>query len=113
MGDPAGISPELAAKLIAAEDFRAGAGLVIFGDLRILEQGAKVAGVAVDVDVVGSEDGIPEQVSRPVFVDLKNLSPDQVKLATATLEQCREMANAALAAADPSAAREAARAVLA
>ncbi|RDI59095.1 4-hydroxythreonine-4-phosphate dehydrogenase PdxA [Microvirga subterranea] len=86
MGDPAGISPELAAKLIAAEDFRAGAGLVIFGDLRILEQGAKVAGVVVDVDVVGSEDGIPEQVSRPVFVDLKNLGPDQVKLATATLE---------------------------
>jgi 4-hydroxythreonine-4-phosphate dehydrogenase len=86
MGDPAGISPELAAKLIASEDFRAEAGLVIFGDLRILEQGARVAGVPVDVDVVASEDDIPEQVSRPVFVDLKNLSPDQVKPATATLE---------------------------
>jgi phosphotransferase system enzyme I (PtsI) len=39
--------------------------------------------------------------------------PVGARLATATLEQCREMANAALAAADPSAAREAARAVLA
>lgn len=35
------------------------------------------------------------------------------RLATASLDQCREMANAALAAADPSAARDAARAVLA
>jgi 4-hydroxythreonine-4-phosphate dehydrogenase len=86
MGDPAGISPELAAKLIASEDSRAEAGLVIFGDLRILQQGAKVAGVSVDVDVVASEDAVPEQVSRPVFVDLKNLRPDQVKPATATLE---------------------------
>lgn len=86
MGDPAGISPELAAKLIATEEFRKGADLVIFGDLRILEQGAEVAGVVADVDVIASEDEIPEQVSRPVFVDLKNLSPDQVKRATATLE---------------------------
>lgn len=39
--------------------------------------------------------------------------PVGARLAAATLEQCREMANAALAAADPSAAREAARAVLA
>lgn len=39
--------------------------------------------------------------------------PVGARLATASLEQCREMANAALAAADPSAARDAARAVLA
>lgn len=39
--------------------------------------------------------------------------PVGARLAAATLKQCREMANAALAAADPSAAREAARAVLA
>ncbi|THI97192.1 phosphoenolpyruvate--protein phosphotransferase, partial [Nocardioides sp.] len=39
--------------------------------------------------------------------------PVGARLAGVTLEQCREMANAALAAADPSAARDAARAVLA
>lgn len=39
--------------------------------------------------------------------------PVGARLAAATLGQCREMANAALAAADPSAARDAARAVLA
>ena len=39
MGDPAGISPELAAKLIAAEEFRTRRDLVVFGDLRILGAG--------------------------------------------------------------------------
>jgi 4-hydroxythreonine-4-phosphate dehydrogenase len=86
MGDPAGISPELAAKLIASDEFRNGSNLVIFGDLRILEQGAKVAGVGVDVEVIASEDAIPDQPGRPVFVDLKNLGLDQVTPATATLE---------------------------
>ena len=86
MGDPAGISPELAAKLVAAEEFRSGANLVVFGDLRILQQGAKVAGVDLDVEVFASEDEIPEGASRPVFIDLKNLSPDRVTPATATLE---------------------------
>jgi len=86
MGDPAGISPELAAKLIAADEFRRAGDLVIFGDLRILEQGAKVAGVGIDVEAVTSGEAIPQHASRPVFVDLRNLSPDQVTPATATLE---------------------------
>jgi len=86
MGDPAGISAELAAKLITSDEFRSDANLVIFGDLRILEQGAKIAGVGVDVDVILSENTIPDRSARPVFIDLKNLSPDQVISATATLE---------------------------
>jgi 4-hydroxythreonine-4-phosphate dehydrogenase len=86
MGDPAGISPELTAKLVAADEFRHGANLVLFGDFRILEQGAKIADVGVDVDVVSSEEEIPEHASRPVFIDLKNLGLDQVTPATATLE---------------------------
>ncbi|MET0744471.1 MAG: 4-hydroxythreonine-4-phosphate dehydrogenase PdxA [Microvirga sp.] len=86
MGDPAGISPELAAKLIASDDIRGDADLVVFGDLRILEQGAKVAGVEVDVETVGAGDALPDDPSRPVFVDLHNLDPNAVKPATATLE---------------------------
>jgi 4-hydroxythreonine-4-phosphate dehydrogenase len=86
MGDPAGISPELAAKLIASDEFRTGAHLVIFGDRRILEQGSRIAGVDVDVDVVSSEESVPAGTARPIFVDLKNLNPEQVTPATATLE---------------------------
>jgi len=86
MGDPAGISPELAAKLIASEEIRSQAHLVIYGDRRILDQGATVAGVNVDVDTISLRDAVPEDSARPVFIDLENLALDQVTPATATLE---------------------------
>jgi 4-hydroxythreonine-4-phosphate dehydrogenase len=86
MGDPAGISPELAAKLIASEEIRSQAHLVIYGDRRILDQGADVAGLGVDVDAISPDDAIPVDSARPVFIDLQNLSLDQVTPATATLE---------------------------
>ena len=45
MGDPAGISPELTAKLLSLDEIRAAARIVVLGDRRIFEQGAQVAGV--------------------------------------------------------------------
>ena len=85
MGDPAGISPELAAKLLASPELRAAARIVVFGDERILRGGADVAGVSLELDVVGP-DSIPDASARPVMVDLRNLDPKDVQLATATLE---------------------------
>jgi 4-hydroxythreonine-4-phosphate dehydrogenase len=85
MGDPAGVSPELTAKLIALAESRAASRLVIFGDRRILAAGAAVAGVSPDVEFV-APDGTPgREGERPVFVDLGNLDPDDVTPATATL----------------------------
>lgn len=55
MGDPAGISPELAAKLIALDEVRSAAQLLLFGDRRILAMGAKVAGAVPDIEVVARE----------------------------------------------------------
>jgi 4-hydroxythreonine-4-phosphate dehydrogenase len=85
MGDPAGISPELAAKLLALDEVRQAAQLVIFGDRRILEGGAKVAGVPLDIDVVEGTDGVSDSSDRPVLVDLRNLGLEDVTPATATL----------------------------
>jgi 4-hydroxythreonine-4-phosphate dehydrogenase len=85
MGDPAGISPELAAKLLASDDLRAAARMVVFGDRRILQGGADVAGVTLDLEVVPA-DRIPASVGRPILVDLCNLDPKDVRHATATLE---------------------------
>jgi 4-hydroxythreonine-4-phosphate dehydrogenase len=42
MGDPAGISPELTAKLLALDDVAAKARLVVIGDRRVLDEGEKV-----------------------------------------------------------------------
>ncbi len=85
IGDPAGISPELSARLIADVEIRAKARLVVFGDRRILEMGAAVAGVDPDVHVVTAEDASPADAARPIFVDLRSLDPADVTPRTATL----------------------------
>ncbi len=85
MGDPAGISPELAAKLLALDEMGEAAQLVMFGDRRILEMGAKVAGVTLDLEIVESVERLPDRSDRPVMVDLRHLGPDEVTPATATL----------------------------
>ncbi|MGN6549857.1 MAG: 4-hydroxythreonine-4-phosphate dehydrogenase PdxA [Pararhizobium sp.] len=75
MGDPAGISPELTAKLLALDEVRAAAHVVVFGDRRVLDEGAATGGVALDVTHVGAADPLPVEEGRPVVVDLGNLDP--------------------------------------
>jgi len=85
MGDPAGVSPELTAKLLCLEEVRAAANIVVFGDRRILEEGAKVAGVAPDVTYAAPDSDF-DATHRPVFIDLGNLNPADVKRGEATYE---------------------------
>jgi len=84
MGDPAGISPELTAKLIAFDAVVSAARLVVFGDRRILAAGAQVAGIALNIATVEPADKLPEG-PHPVLVDLGHLDPREVEPATATL----------------------------
>ncbi|MEP7182478.1 MAG: 4-hydroxythreonine-4-phosphate dehydrogenase PdxA [Betaproteobacteria bacterium] len=86
MGDPAGISPELTAKIAALAEARAAAHIVIVGDRRMFDEGAKVAGVAVDVDMVGAHDPLPADAGRPAFVDLAHLDPATVRRGVASRE---------------------------
>ena len=85
MGDPAGISPELAAKVLALPEVRSAARLVVFGDRRILDEGARIAGTAADVSVVDDETAASQVQDGPVLVDLRNLAPAEVERGTATL----------------------------
>ncbi|MEO8486516.1 MAG: 4-hydroxythreonine-4-phosphate dehydrogenase PdxA [Betaproteobacteria bacterium] len=78
IGDPAGISPELTAKVVALEDARAAARIAVIGDLRVFDAGAKLAGVAPDLDRIGPNDRIPVS-DRPVFIDLCHLDPSTVE----------------------------------
>ena len=75
MGDPAGISPELTAKLVALDEARAAAHLVVIGDARVFAAGAATAGVKVDFTTIGANDPVPAARERPVFVDLRHLDP--------------------------------------
>lgn len=85
MGDPSGVSPELTAKLLANDEIRAAAQIIVFGDRRILDEGAKIAGVTLDISVV-SPDSPYDASKRPVLVDLGHLDPAVVRRGEATPE---------------------------
>jgi 4-hydroxythreonine-4-phosphate dehydrogenase len=51
MGDPAGISLELAAKLLADNEARSFADYIVVGDVRALAEGEKIAGVGLGLPV--------------------------------------------------------------
>ena len=79
MGDPAGVSPELTAKLLALDEVRTAATLLVMGDRRVLEDGARVAGVALDIESLSAGSPLPESHSRPVFIDLGHLDPATIR----------------------------------
>lgn len=84
MGDPAGISPELAARLIASEEVNTAARLVVIGDRRILEKGALAAAVPLDIGTV--ETNAIGLADKPVLIDLHNLDPVDAQIGEATQE---------------------------
>lgn len=78
MGDPAGISPELTAKVVALPEIRAAARLVVIGDARVFDAGARIAGVDPDVAHVAPSVPFPDG-ERPAFVDLRHLDPGTIE----------------------------------
>ena len=64
MGDPAGISPELTAKVLTLTDVRDAARIVVVGDRRIFDEGARVAGATATPDD---------------FVELKHADPANIR----------------------------------
>jgi 4-hydroxythreonine-4-phosphate dehydrogenase len=78
MGDPAGISPELTARLLADREVTSAGQILVIGDCRVLAEGARVARVTLDIDRVVAEDQIPEQHDRPVLLDLGHLDPKEI-----------------------------------
>ena len=85
MGDPAGISPELTARLIALDDVRETAHLVVIGDRRILDEGAAAAGLTLDLETATLETFDKASGDRHVFIDLGHLDPADVARGEATL----------------------------
>ena len=80
MGDPAGISPELTARVMAEPDVRAAARFVVIGDRRLYDAGARTAGVSPDLPTVASLDEALEPSESPVFVDMANCDPAGIAL---------------------------------
>lgn len=83
-GDPNGVGPELAARLLAADDVRETAAIVAIGDRRIFAMGEKIAGVSISFHVI-------DDVSRACFspgvvdlLDIPTIDPDDVTPGQAT-----------------------------
>ena len=86
MGDPAGVSPELTAKLVALDEVRAAARLLVIGDRRVLDDGARVAGLKLDLITIGPDAAPPDEADGPVFVDLGHLDPATIERGVAARE---------------------------
>jgi len=83
MGDPAGISPELTAKLACLDEVRACARLIVIGDRRVFDVGARVAGVSPDLpNVTAAVD--PRSIGDAAFMDLAHLDPATIDRGVAT-----------------------------
>jgi 4-hydroxythreonine-4-phosphate dehydrogenase len=73
MGDPAGISAELAAKALGLPEVRAAADFIVIGDRRLLDEGATIAGVKLDLpDASAAEIA---SGARNVLLDRRTLDP--------------------------------------
>lgn len=83
VGDPAGIGPELAAKVLADPEIRAAADLVTVGDRRVLARGAEVAGIELDIPSCRSVEELPARAGT-VLVDLGHLDPDSIEVGVAS-----------------------------
>src|SRR5260370_38860976 len=87
MGDPAGISPELTARLLALDEVAAKARLVVIGDRRVLDDGARIAAVRVDLKNVSPDADFSKGPNGAVFVDLGHLDTATAEPSNATAER--------------------------
>lgn len=87
MGDGAGISPELMARLLALPGVVEQAEIVVIGDRRVLDEGARIAGVTVPLaaTVTRIEDARP-RTGAPVLLDRGTLDPRSIRLGVASAE---------------------------
>lgn len=84
MGDPAGISPELTARLLALPAVKQAAHLVVIGDRRVLEAGARTANVEISLGEVEAERLPGAARAEPQLIDLHNLDPADIEIGQAT-----------------------------
>jgi 4-hydroxythreonine-4-phosphate dehydrogenase len=78
IGDPAGIGPELAARLLADKEVTDAAQIIVIGDGRVLDEGARVAGVQIDVERCSLDEPLSADSYKPVLIDMEHLDPKTI-----------------------------------
>lgn len=77
LGDAAGVGPEIVAKLAANNFYAEHCRPIVLGDARILQMGAKSAGLEISMQIIENVDEATWEAGIPVL-DQKNLDPAQI-----------------------------------
>jgi len=84
LGDPNGVGPELAAKLLAADDIRTHADVLVIGDLGVLGTGETAAGRRVPVRVVNDVANAEFSGPNLPFLEVPGIAPADITPGRAT-----------------------------
>lgn len=82
-GDPSGIGPELIAKLLNEEGVKDAADILLIGDKHVWRQGAKQAGLYVDLPQI-DEEAIATQQGL-AWLPIQTIAPEDMKIAEVTV----------------------------
>lgn len=78
IGCPAGIAPELTARMLIDPTVMSKAQLVTIGDRRVIERAARILGVDLALEFLRPGDDLPDRPARGVFVDRADLDPTTI-----------------------------------
>ncbi|GAM61395.1 4-hydroxythreonine-4-phosphate dehydrogenase [Vibrio ishigakensis] len=84
LGDPSGIGPEVAVKVLAEEENRQQANILIIAEEYELRKGMDVAQVSFDYDVVSSFEEAKFEGDKPVLLTFKNSNETEIEYGKAT-----------------------------
>ena len=89
LGDPSGVGPELAAKLLARPANLARADVALLADPKVLARGEKAAGVALDPRRVDRIEALAFDAGRPTLVPYDWIADGEIETGRATIASGR------------------------
>ncbi len=75
IGDPCGVGPELAAKLLSRQEALSAANILVVGDIRVFRMGEEVADLSVPVCVVEDITDARFEANEPVLLNVPAADP--------------------------------------
>jgi 4-hydroxythreonine-4-phosphate dehydrogenase len=78
IGCPAGVAPELTARMLLQPTVMSMTELVTIGDRRVIERAARITGVELALEYLRPGEHLPDRSARPIFVDRADLDPTTI-----------------------------------
>src|ERR1700750_1663642 len=89
LGDCTGIGPEQSAKILASRSTGDAARMLVVGDRRVLEMGARDAGVKLDIRTVKRAEDADWSSPAVQMIDLGNIDPAGIERGAISAESGR------------------------